>query len=386
METKKNFGFIDTIRCISMMGIVFEHSIITMYHQKLSDTVLNILFFQIFKFVTIAFFIIGGFLINHKFQEYTPIQYLKNRLKNTILPWIFWIVILIAIKAIYLIYTNGKPGNHMPLPSVGNFLLEQVIHSVFFTSFWFIPNFLICISILLIFKKFLHKVWFGILLFAISSIYSINIYKQWFLPGHTTALFGFVFYLWLGVFMNRHYEKVAKFVYVTSFNRLIFINLFLFSLAVGEALYMYSLGYPEIGNTLRITNVLYSLAMFLTLLKVGKITWLTNHIQPRQTTFGIYLVHFMLTIYLTGLFFKPFHIIYENLNAYQVMGLSLMRFLLVYFASLFIVKAIIKTKFKWLVGMKSDKEPEQPENNSVNQNALEIENGPLMNQNGYHTY
>src|SRR5689334_3986973 len=71
---KKNFDFVDTIRCISMFGIVFEHSAVlwgTKY-STIGDTLLQVITMQFWKFATIAFFLIGGFLINYKFTEYTP--------------------------------------------------------------------------------------------------------------------------------------------------------------------------------------------------------------------------------------------------------------------------------------------------------------------------
>ncbi|MDQ0968507.1 hypothetical protein QFZ20_003910 [Flavobacterium sp. W4I14] len=55
---KKNFDFVDTIRCISMIGIVFEHCAIV-GDPKTSNLYLGMLHvsvMQFFKFATIAFF------------------------------------------------------------------------------------------------------------------------------------------------------------------------------------------------------------------------------------------------------------------------------------------------------------------------------------------
>ncbi|WP_449435441.1 hypothetical protein [Pedobacter steynii] len=68
---KKNFDFVDTIRCISMMGIVFEHSaaIQSGIYSSTFDTAVESSLIQSFKFSTIAFFLSEAFLLIISFRN-----------------------------------------------------------------------------------------------------------------------------------------------------------------------------------------------------------------------------------------------------------------------------------------------------------------------------
>lgn len=338
-----------------MIGIVFEHSSVFwgIQYDQLSSTVVEIAAMQFFKFVTIAFFIIGGFLINHKFTEYSPVQYLKNRISNTILPWAFWIVILICLDAINVLIIYFRHKNGDDLPTFWSFLGEELYNTIFFTSFWFVLNFLICISVLLVFKKYLYNLWFGVFWGCVSLVYSLNIYHNWFATQHTLALFGYIVYLWLGVYMNKHYDKIQVFIKNISFTQLISLNVVLFSMAIAEALHIANIAMGDWYNTLRVTNIIYSLGMFLLLLKLGNVEWLSKNLQPRNTTFGIYLLHTIILVHVIPELLRHFHIKLQTLGVVEAILLSLAKLVVAYGLSFFLVKLIMKTNFKWSIGVKS---------------------------------
>src|SRR5690606_1487274 len=76
------------------------------------------------------------------------------------------------------------------------------------TNYWFIINFLICTGILLALRKHLYSIFFGFVLLLITLTYSVNIYLEFFPPRHTMAIFGFVFFLWLGAQFNKYWEFI----------------------------------------------------------------------------------------------------------------------------------------------------------------------------------
>lgn len=350
---KKNFDFVDTIRCISMIGIVMEHCAAVnapFYSNSTLDTVVETSLIQLFKFSTIAFFLIGGFLINHKFQEYTTKQYLKNRVKSTIKPWIFWMLAYIIITMLDRFVAYAKGSDSAMVDHFFRYTGNLLVFTVFFTSSWFVLNFLICICILLIFKRYLYKAWFGVTLAVISLFYSLNLYQNWFVTTHSTALFGFVFYLWLGVNLNKYYERVMKIIDATSWFKMICLMTLLFVVALLESLKLIDLGSKDPYNTLRVSNIVYSLGMFTLLLKLGSIKFLQEQFEPRKTTFGIYLVHFILIMRLLPLIFSPLKLNFQNFSVWTNTGIHLLRFIIVYGVAFFIVKLITKTKFKWIVG------------------------------------
>ncbi len=273
LETpKKNFDFIDSIRGIAMLGIVIEHSSAfwLLKYDSYSDKLIQAGYMQLFKFATIAFFLISGFLINHKFTEYTPLQYIRNRFKNTIGPWLFWIFIYLAISVGQRVVMFLKSGNSKNLPADWyDATIGMFFRVIFHSNYWFILNFLICIAILLIFKKYIYKWGFGLILGLLSFFYSINLYYGWIPVEHTTALFGFVFYLWLGIFLNKNFAEVRHKLNKLSFTVIIIFNIVLFALSTLETIHLMDLGMADPFNTLRITNIFYSLGMFALLLKMG---------------------------------------------------------------------------------------------------------------------
>ncbi|MCX2495839.1 acyltransferase [Pedobacter sp. PF22-3] len=350
---KKNFDFVDTIRCISMMGIVLEHCGIVPpnHYANQLDSVFETSIIQFFKFSTIAFFLIGGFLINHKFQEYTPFQYLKNRFKKTIGPWLFWICVLIMLSVLDRFIAHSR-GSAMGLIGSNFFLYfyETFIRIVLISPYWFILNFLICITILLIFKRYLYNIWFGLVLASFSLFYSVNIYQGWIATTHTTAIFGFVFYLWLGVYFNAYYDKIMGIIKRTSWIIVLFLAFVTFCIAVGESTYLNSIGIKDAYNTLRVSNIVYSLVMFALLLKMGSLNWLRKHLQPRETTFGIYLIHVIIIDRGLPLIFQPLKLNFLEFSVWLNTAILLFRFLVTYVVSFFLAKAIGKTKMKWIVG------------------------------------
>ncbi|TKC02908.1 acyltransferase family protein [Pedobacter frigoris] len=352
-KEKKNFDFVDTIRCISMIGIVFEHCAAGgtgLYRSSFFDTVVETSVIQSFKFSTIAFFLIGGFLINHKFQEYTAGQYLKNRFRSTIKPWLFWLLIYVALMVLdrYVAYLRG--GDDVLATNFFGYVWDRFVFGIFYTSSWFVLNFLICICILLLFKRYLYSWGLGVSLALLSLIYSLNIYHQWFLSTHSTALFGFVFYLWLGVMLNRYFEVVMSSIRKTSWFVLISVVVLLFALAIAESFALVQMESKDAYNTLRITNVLYSFGMFALLLKIGALDFLQRNFEPRKTTFGIYLVHFVVVVRLLPLIFQPLKLDLEAYSVWQNTGIHILRFFIVYGVSFLMVRLIQKTRFKWIIG------------------------------------
>ncbi|KQB99319.1 acyltransferase [Pedobacter sp. Hv1] len=353
LEKKKNFDFIDSVRGISMFGIVIEHSSAfwLLKYDSYGEKLIQSAYMGVFKFATIAFFLISGFLINHKFTEYTPLQYMKNRFKNTIGPWLFWIFI-------YLVLTAGQQVFMVLKTSVGNrhpvdwydVTVGMFFRVIFHSNYWFILNFLICIAILLLFKKYIYKWGFGLVLGLFSFFYSVNLYFGWLPVEHTTALFGFVFYLWLGITLNRYYDQVKAALGKISFSSLLAINLVLLVLSTLESVHLMDLNLKDPFNTLRVTNIFYSLGMFALLLKMGDMKGVQKALNPRHTTFGIYLLHPIIIDRLLIEIVRPLNLNLETMSALSVAGYSVLRFAFVYLLTFMLVKLISGTKFKWAIG------------------------------------
>lgn len=336
-----------------MMGIVFEHCTVIgdFKYSSFYSSLFQASVMQFFKFATICFFLIAGFLINHKFQEYKPLAYLKNRFKNTIGPWVFWITILMLVNIGAMLVKYYRSGSSEMTDNFFAYLGEQYYITVFFSSYWFILNFLICIAILLAFKKYIYKIWFGAILACLSLFYSVNLYYDWIITNHTIAVFGFVFYLWLGAYINKYYAEIRAFMKRTSIWFFLALTAFFLLLADLEIIHLKNLDVIDAYNSLRITNVLYSLSFFLLLLKVGPISFLNKYLAPRKNTYGIYLLHPIILVHLLPEILRPFKISINTLSLFEGTVYCIVRFLIVYLISFGLVWLIGWTKIKWSIGV-----------------------------------
>ncbi len=349
---KINYTFIDSLRFISMIGIVMEHSsfFFVAKFNTLTEKIVQILSLQVFKFGTIIFFLLAGFLIGDRFTKYSTKEYLKRRAQNTLKPWLFWVIILLLTTYLDILVKNIKSGDNILLNITIKTIISDFGNIVFNTSYWFIPNFLLCIAILLLFRKYLYSIKLGVVLLLLSLLYSVNLYIDVIPTSHTTALFGFIFYLWLGVQINKYYDLFKSIVEKISFPLIFILLIFFFSMASLESYYLLKLLPTDPFNTLRITNIIYSLLSFVFLYKLGSKIQI-NRFNPSILTFGIYLVHQILVFRLMPLIFRPLHIVLENKSAYYVLSIQLTTFIIVYTGSILIVSMINKVpKARWLIG------------------------------------
>ncbi|RKR85674.1 acyltransferase-like protein [Mucilaginibacter gracilis] len=350
---KRNYDFVDTIRCIAMIFIVMEHSTYFEPDKYLPTLGLRAFFFflsiQFSKFGTVCFFLLAGFLIGDKFTDYTPGQYLKRRLDSTIVPWLFWSVFFIVLINFNLIHAKILGHPDPAGVNVYQTLINSVTTTYLYTNYWFIPNFLFCITLLLIFKRHLYSYKFGAVLFAFTLFYSINIYFSWIRPSHTVAIFGFVFFLWLGAQIHKNWQKVNDWIDKTSLAMWVILTVFTLGLSMAEMYLLRSLGVHDPYNTLRFSNVLYSLSFFFMLLKIRDFKFI-HYLKPRETTYGIYLIHYVMVSVVMTQITDPL-----NLNIYQlsvpvILLFQLAKFIMVYGLTLITIWLINVLHLKRLIG------------------------------------
>jgi hypothetical protein len=349
---RKNYDFINAIRGIAMMFIVMEHSIYfqpSLYNPVGFREFIYCTLIQISKFGTIIFFVIAGFLIGEKFTDYTPSQYLKRRLDSTIWPWVCWSVIFIVVTNYGLLWNKVRGMPDAPGDNAWLTLFTNTKITYLYTIYWFIPNFLFCITLLLVFKKYLYNYFLGATFALFTLFYAVNIYFSWIQPGHTTAIFGFVFFLWFGAQLNKNWDKINTWINRTSL--WVWWPLTIVTLLAGvvEISYLKLLHNADPYNSLRITNILFSLSCFFLLLKRRNFK-MVNSFKPRETTYGVYLIHYILVISLLPAICDPLNIDPNRLWMPMLVAYQLLRFLIVYVIVITIVKLLNKTKLKWIIG------------------------------------
>lgn len=283
MSPRDGHLFVDNIRHLSMLAVVLLHC----YPATLIPPWGPPLAFQVFsqcaKFGTIAFFLVAGYLVGERIDQQSRQEYLWRRVSRLGCPWLAWFSIFCATLAF------GHWLYHRPLAHVPSFT-ETILGPLFGSAFWFVPNMLFALCVLLILSRHIDDWRWGVVLLTPALFYAINIYGQWVDTRHSTAFTGFVGYLWLGAWAARNWNKVVKAISAVPALRLSVVSIVLLLLAVWETRILISLHSLEPQNTLRITNQLFSISAVLLLLKVRTRLW-PEFLNVREHTFGIYLTH-----------------------------------------------------------------------------------------------
>jgi probable poly-beta-1,6-N-acetyl-D-glucosamine export protein len=283
-----NFKFVDLIRFFSMASIVYNHSLgafLTLNNASIDINDAWVV--ALMKFGPICFYLISGFLLGEKIITTPSLTYLKRRFDSTFRPYLRTVLIFVPVCSIGYFFGANKVHS---LQEYGYHIIKDFIYTVLYTNYWFIINFFISLSIILVFKRYLFTYTFFFLLLSIAIIYSINIYVEYFDPRHTVALFGFLFYLWLGIFINKYKKEVIQYIDKIQLRVFLILGALLMALTIYEAHVLEALNSIDPYNALKISNQLYSLLIFFFFIKIRD--WeLPRVFNPKKDTYGIYLYH-----------------------------------------------------------------------------------------------
>ncbi|QJD94446.1 acyltransferase [Mucilaginibacter robiniae] len=284
---RQEYPFINLIRFLSMMGIVWAHNKVFSPYEidplpKVDHANICIYFYQIFKFSVLCFFIISGFLLGSKIDHDSPKNYFIRRLTTTLKPYAVAFIILFSIVFIRVFLLHHDQDQ---LKTVGG-----ILHFCFLSShLWYLPNYLICLSVLFCFHKLVNKVSFGLILLGITLVYSIaTVYIKQFELSHTSALFAFVFYLWLGVYIRK--SNFVQKIYMMNPWLLLGLVIATYIISSVESCYLYK-HQLNFFSVLRLGNQLYAICMFMFLVRVCPKAPKFGFFNPRAETYGIYLYH-----------------------------------------------------------------------------------------------
>ncbi len=281
-KSKADYSFVTNVRFISMIGIVTIHAEVLSIDW--TTGYLNVALDQALKFATVCFFLISGFLLGDRLEEQTPLTYMRRRLSTTFAPWAVW-------SSVYLVMSLALDwlARGAAMRSFGYHLSNTVISS----AYWFVPNILLSLATLLMFRRWLNERWFGLVLGVASISYGLNLYPRWWSDTrHNTAFAGFIVFLWLGYQLRRNLAAVRAFVAARSWATLTVFAVVTYALSMFEARTLavrYGAEFDYL-STLRLSNVAYSFAIFALIFKVqGRLE--PRAMNVRQQTFGIYLLH-----------------------------------------------------------------------------------------------
>ncbi|MDB5014074.1 MAG: hypothetical protein JWQ25_2276 [Daejeonella sp.] len=344
---------IDTIRFITICFIVWGHCLLGWDERvtnSWTDEIVRSLVLQTGRISTIIFFIVSGFLLRPKINEYTVKSYFKKRIPKIYLPWFLSISFLMVISVIQLLplhdlWVSRDLNGFIKLNY--NILNGLLLYS----SYWFITTYMAGMAIIIYFRKYVEKFWFGAILLLFTIFYCINLHYLWIDPNHEKAILAYTFFIWLGVQVNVYSDVILKFIKQISWLTviLLFFSLFIVACFEGETLAGMHLKDAYASN--RFTNILVSIVFFLALLKLGKLS-AVNILNPRKTVYGIYLIHNILIFecyLIINTFFKE---TLSTLNFWNLFAIQIAFVIFIMVLTYKIVSVIGKSRYSWAIGGK----------------------------------
>ncbi len=281
-KPRAGYGFVTNTRFISMMGIVAIHAELATPDWNASP--LNVGFNQLAKFATVCFFVISGFLLGDRLSEARPWDYFWRRVRAIGMPWAVWAGVYLALGVGLDYATRGAA-----MRPLGWHISNTFVSS----AFWFVPNMLLSLAILIALRRWLDRWWLGAALLVASLSYGVNLHVLWWHDTrHNTALLGFTGYLWLGHALRRYSTEARALITRAPWWLLGAIVAATLALALAESRVIYDRFGPDsdLLSTLRVSNVIYSLAVFALLFKVeGDLA--PPGMDVRRHTYGIHLTH-----------------------------------------------------------------------------------------------
>ncbi len=338
---RPDYVFVSNIRFLAMVAIVYIHSNGFINTSGFFGHLQNVLL-QSAKFGTIGFFLISGFLLGERLSRHSPSVYFIRRVRVVFLPWIFWATVWLLTGLPVLMNDSRYRGFASSFGrAVHDYFSLIFIHSIY----WFVPNFFLCLAVVLFLYKRVPQWVQGGAFLAASLFYGVNIYLGLVPKEHSSAIFGFVFYLWLGMMAYQNRQRFQSWLDRVSWSVLLTWIAIAGLLALGEMHLLNPSG--QGANTLRISNQIYSVLVVCAIAKFRR-PLMPRFINPRTETFGIYLLHPVLCQVWWALlkFLRP------NGNGLLTLSLVFFTFTLVYLGSLWLTRKIsARKKLKWMVGM-----------------------------------
>jgi fucose 4-O-acetylase-like acetyltransferase len=341
-----HYDFVDFIRLLGIAGIVWAHVPIFAPQDftplRFDYYFLYFPFMLIWKFGVINFFMITGFLIKGKLDA-NPYTYLKKRLRTISRPYLF------ALTLFALLYGYHVVGQLAPNTSLVTSIYHVINKVVLSTSFWFIPSYFISLTILVLTRKYIKSMYYGLILFFITLVIGItSTYFPLIAIPHLDIAFGYLFFLWLGYTLNDKL-LIDKIMLKSNFIPLLILAVSCLGLSCLESYQLCIDKFPTYFNILRLSNIAYSIAMFMLMMHFFNHVQISNILlKLKSNSFELYLYHPIFAWVIApkaGLIIQSFFGI--KIFKYSFMHFSMVfifTYLLIFLASYILVRALERYK------------------------------------------
>ncbi len=142
---------------------------------------------QTFKFGTIAFFIISGFLVGDRLPASDPVGYLRRRANRLLPAWMLW-------YGVELVYATQRDLLHAGQGALNLRLVLATLRTnssfvLIDTPLWFVPNFLVALTCVVLLRRWLNDLRLGAALLARKPVLRCQrIYRVAAEPAHRSDL------------------------------------------------------------------------------------------------------------------------------------------------------------------------------------------------------
>lgn len=273
---------------------------------------------SVFYFAVPIFFMISGATLIDYSKRYSTKTFLKKRFSKTLIPFLFWSILAL----VYLLHYHKIDITNFSLIT----LLDLILNSKLFPIYWFfMPLFGLYLSMPLLSavddekKKSIFK-YIIVSVFLLSVLQLIcGIIKLPYFNLNVASASGYVIYLLIGYYVS-HYElsdKSRHIIYVLGF-----IALLVHLLGVWKTSYMLGAVDKTFKGYLSPMSILYASALFVffryaSFDKMKGLNKIINFL--RETTFGIYLIHYFIIYHLCYIIqINRYSIVFRTLGAIAI--------------------------------------------------------------------
>ncbi len=350
---QRNYEQIDTIRFITICFIIWGHTLVGWENRPTHgtfDEVMKMIVYQTGKVSTIIFFVVSGFLLRPKLQGYTLKSYFKERSPRVYLPWVFFIILFQFISILHQV-PLAEIWENRDLRLFVRLNYNILDGLLLYSAYWFITTYMVSMVVLVLFRKHAESWMLGAAFAAITLFYAVNLYYGWIEANHSKAILGYVLFIWVGMKVNRHFDRIQNWLARVPWAWLGGSVFVLFALACIEGYTLSTVQCVDPYASNRISNIFLSLLFFLALLKMGTVGRI-NRLQPRKTVYGIYLIHNILIFELSrwiGFFFARE---IEQSSLWLCVLYQIAFFTVILILTYQLVRRLAESKFCWVIGIK----------------------------------
>lgn len=290
MNSNLRFSAIANLRVVAIVAIILNHAQIGIAADT-EYSVGYLIYSQFFKFGSLLFMIIGGFLFQNSVNRYSYSELIRRKALTILIPSLIFIFPWIVLNLLIL----PQLGENKQVVNL-DFAGKELFNLFFRSIYWFPIN----LFLLLLLNNYIRNIKLLKLLLLpallITLFYSVNIYYHWVPRKHNSAVFAYFSFFFIGRLLFVYFQPIKRYLSYLKSN--LFLRGFAFIAmlsAFGLSVYeSYSIQEANLrtdpGNILRFSNILYTF-LLLALVFNYRDRIKTGNYFKEKTVFLIYLIH-----------------------------------------------------------------------------------------------